>query len=127
MLIENAASGSLVSLEGIGGKKNEGGTYDIQSTEILLPFALSLRTGINNASSKGENGPWAVRGGLVDTPELTRGEGASDRSMYIKFISNYRWVKQIVQRVRENNEASEFGGIGSTCGTIRTSLVEIWK
>ena len=51
MLIENAASGSLVSLEGIGGKKNERGTYDVQSTELLLPFA-SLRTSVNNAGSK---------------------------------------------------------------------------
>ena len=82
MVIENTASGSLVSLEGIGGKKNEGGTYDVQSTELLLPFA-SLRTSVNNAGSKIQNrgAKLAVGGSLVDTPVHTRRGGAGDGSM----------------------------------------------
>jgi hypothetical protein len=42
---------ALVFLEGIGGKKNEVGTCDAQSTELLLPFA-SLLTSVNNGGSK---------------------------------------------------------------------------
>ena len=83
LFIENTASGSLVSLEGIGGKQNEGGTYDVQSTDsLLLPFA-SLLTSVNNSGSKIQNrgAILAVGGGLVDTPELTRREGGGDWSM----------------------------------------------
>ena len=70
--VGNGAGGSYIFVEGLGGKKNEGGPLWSQVSISIAPFGqfhLLEPTGVNNTGTVVQNGgALAVGDGLVDTP-----------------------------------------------------------